>query len=352
MSNFNNFEDVKNFKDVKLEKSMYHIAGKSFLDVLESLDPSNCYQNSQLKNLDAYERQLKRFDIKVSGDKSDSVEKFFSCSETASLFPEYVLRAVKTGFSSDSVLDNIVAAKTIINSLDYRTISCDPSVNAKELKAIAEGAAIPATTVSLKNSLIKLVKSGRLLISSYEALKSQKLDVFSVALRQIGNYISTSQLKQAVSVLISGDGNDNQSQVMNLSSRPRKDNKKIDYQDLIGLWSSFSDDFEMNTLLVSPQTMTYLLDIDEFKNPATGLNFQKTGKLTTPLGANLYKSSVVPDNMIIALDKNFALEMVSYGDVCVEYDKLIDRQLERAAITATYGFSKICPKAVKILKFS
>ncbi len=343
---------MKIFKDIKLEKSMYNIAGKSFSEVLENMDPSANYQDSQLKNLDAYERQLKRFDIKVSGPKSDIVEKFFSSSETASLFPEYVLRAVKTGVSSGPILDNIIATKTVINSLDYRTISCDPSINSKELKAIAEGASIPSTTINLKNSLIKLVKSGRLLVSSYEALKSQKLDVFTVALRQIGNYISTSQLKQAVSVLISGDGNNNASQVISPVSRTRKNGAKIDYLDLIELWSSFDDDFEMNTLLVSPKTMTHLLNIDEFKNPATGLNFQKTGKLSTPLGANLYKSSVVPDNLVIAFDKNFALEMITYGDISVEYDKLIDRQLERAAITATYGFSKICHKAVKILKIS
>jgi len=34
----------------------------------------------------------------------------------------------------------------------------------------------------------------------------------------------------------------------------------------------------------------------------------------------------------------------------VEQDKLIDAQLERAAVTATAGFNKLFPKAVKILK--
>ena len=52
---------------------------------------------------------------------------------------------------------------------------------------------------------------------------------------------------------------------------------------------------------------------------------------------------------IIALDKNCALEMVQAGDVSVEYDKLIDRQLERAAITSISGFGKIMPEASKVL---
>ena len=39
----------------------------------------------------------------------------------------------------------------------------------------------------------------------------------------------------------------------------------------------------MNTLLVSPDVMVKLLKLPEFQNPLTGLNFQGTGKLSTPL---------------------------------------------------------------------
>ena len=53
--------------------------------------------------------------------------------------------------------------------------------------------------------------------------------------------------------------------------------------------------------------------------------------------------------MIIGLDKNYALELVRAGDVLVEYDKLIDRQLERAAITSISGFGKICDGAAAVL---
>ena len=43
------------------------------------------------------------------------------------------------------------------------------------------------------------------------------------------------------------------------------------------------------------------------------------------------------------------LEMVEGGGVTVEYDKLIDRQLERAAITSISGFGKICDGAAAVL---
>lgn len=45
------------------------------------------------------------------------------------------------------------------------------------------------------------------------------------------------------------------------------------------------------------------------------------------------------------LDKNAAVEKVQAGGVVTEYDKLIDRQLERASITVTTGFSLLDEKA-------
>ena len=42
--------------------------------------------------------------------------------------------------------------------------------------------------------------------------------------------------------------------------------------------------------------------------------------------------------------------MVQGSQVMVEYDKLIDRQLERAAITSVSGFAKLFVDAAKVLK--
>ena len=69
---------AQRFDNVKLEKGMYHEAGKSFTQVLEKLDPSEQYRGTALEGLDAYQRQLKRFDIRVKGAGSDLVDKFFS----------------------------------------------------------------------------------------------------------------------------------------------------------------------------------------------------------------------------------------------------------------------------------
>ena len=64
---------AQRFDNLKLEKGMYHEAGKSFTQVLEKLDPSEQYRGTALEGLDAYQRQLKRFDIRVKGAGSDLV---------------------------------------------------------------------------------------------------------------------------------------------------------------------------------------------------------------------------------------------------------------------------------------
>ena len=65
-----------------------------------------------------------------------------------------------------------------------------------------EGAAIPQTEVKTQENLVKLHKRGRMLVASYEAIRWQKLDLFSVTLRQIGAHINRMLLEDAIGVLI------------------------------------------------------------------------------------------------------------------------------------------------------
>ena len=126
-----------NYQNIAITKDMYK-NGERLTSQLERLDPSAGY-SGELAGLDAFERQLKRFDIKVSGERSDLLQKFFSTGESASLFPEYVARAVGAGMEQSDHLGSVIAAKTMINSLDYRTITTDFSEDDKELKVVLEG---------------------------------------------------------------------------------------------------------------------------------------------------------------------------------------------------------------------
>ncbi len=332
---------MANFENITIEKGMYQ--NGSLTDALEKLDPSENYKGTSLDGLDAFSRQLKRFDIKVSGKESDCVEKFFRTSNSAALFPEYVSRAVKQGMERADILPNLVATVTDIDGLDYRSIVSAPGEDDKTLKVVNEGAAIPQTIVKTRENLVKLHKRGRMLVASYEALRFQRLDLFTVTLNQIGAYIARAQLKDAIYVLLNGDGNDNAAETIKVASTG-----SLEYSDILKLWSSLAP-YELNTILAPTAEMQKILSMAQMQDSNAGLDFQGTGKMITPLGAALLHAPEMTDGKIIGLDKNCALEMVQAGSVVTDYDKLIDRQLERAAITCTAGFAKIFTEASKTL---
>jgi hypothetical protein len=236
-----------------------------------------------------------------------------------------------------------VATVTDIEGMDYRSVVSDATEDDKSLKVVGEGAVIPQTTVRTRENLVRLHKRGRMLVASYEALRFQRLDLFTVTLSQIGAYIARAQLRDAIDVLLNGDGNDNAAANISVQTAG-----ELGYADLLALWAQLAP-YELNTVLAPTQEMQKLLALPQLQDANAGLDFQGTGKMITPLGASLLHAPEMTAGRIIGLDKNCALEMVQAGGVTTDYDKLIDRQLERAAITCTAGFAKIFTEAAKTL---
>ena len=336
---------MASFDNIRLEKGLY-TSGKSFTEALESIDPSENYIGTELEGLDAYQRQLKRFDIKVSGKNSDCIDKFFRTTDSAALFPEYISRAVYQGAQENDILSRIVSTVTNIEGMDYRTIFCPADDINKVPAVINEGTYIPETKITTKENLVKLKKRGRVLSASYEAVRFQRLDLFTVVLKQIGAAIAKAELFDAIDTLINGDGNGNFIEEFNTEATGT-----LTYSDLVDFWNKFAP-YNLTTLVASPDALSQLLKLGEFRDAYTGLDFHSTGKLITPFGAELYKSASLPAGTIIGLDKNCALEKVQAGGIVTEYDKLIDRQLERAAITSIAGFAKIYPDSSKVLSLA
>ena len=326
---------------IKLEKGMYNISGKSFTAVLEDLDPSENYKGTSLEGLDAYQRQLKRFNIKVSGRGCDKVEKFFSTPDSAILFPEFLSRAIKQGLTACDVIPEITAVNTIIDGIDYRAIKSETS-SATPTDA-TEGNALREVSVRTNSSLVSLKKYGRLFSSSYEALRFQNLDVVAVIFKKIGMDIANEQMLDAVSALVSS-GSSAATEV-----EPETPGT-LTYTDLLTLWKNFNP-YRPNVMMASSTTIKEILSLPAMQDAEAGLAFHGTGNLVTPLGAKLVMVKGLEDGKIITIDSNFALQMIQSGDVIVEYDKVIDKQLERATISVTAGFSRIFRDAVKVLNY-
>lgn len=314
------------YNDIRLEKGLYNLSGKSFTAALEELDPSSAYSGTPLEKLDAFERQLKRFNIRVSGPECDCVEKFFSSTETAVLFPEFVTRCIRKGFD-ETVISSVCAVKTISNSSQYLGCELDDTAG---YGTTAQAAQLPAATVKESDTAITLVKYGRLINASYEAIRPQRLDVFGVMLRSVGVKLALSVAAKAIEVL-------------------SKDAKEISttalvYGDLASLYGQF-DCFDMTTILASPANASIIAAMDQLSDCTA----DKDGKLILPFGAEVVKTSAVPADKIIGLDRNFALEFITSTDLVMETDKLIGQQLDQITVSITCGFRKITPDAVKVL---
>ena len=313
------------YNDIKLEKGLYNLSGKSFTAALEELDPTSAYCGTPLEKLDAFERQLKRFNIRVKGSDCDSVEKFFTSTESAVLFPEFVTRSIRKGFD-DTILSSVCAVKTVVNSGQYLGCVLDDST---AYDVCSQGETLPTATVTESSAATVLAKYGRLISASYESIRQQRLDVFGVMLRSVGVRLAAAVVKKAVEVL--ADGADEVSTT------------ELTYADLAELYGKF-ESFDMTTVIASPA----LAAMDQLSDSSADAD----GRFILPFGSELIKTSAAGADTIIGIDRDYALEFITSTELVMETDKLIDRQLDQMTASITCGFRKITPDAVKVLKIT
>ncbi len=317
------------YNDIKLEKGLYNLSGKSFTAALEELDPTSAYCGTPLEKLDAFERQLKRFNIRVKGSNCDSVEKFFTSTESAVLFPEFVTRSIRKGFD-DTILSSVCAVKTVVNSGQYLGCVLDDST---AYDVCSQGETLPTATVTESSAATVLAKYGRLISASYESIRQQRLDVFGVMLRSVGVRLAAAVVKKAVEVL--ADGADEVSTT------------ELTYADLAELYGKF-ESFDMTTVIASPALAAKIAAMDQLSDSSADAD----GRFILPFGSELIKTSAAGADTIIGIDRDYALEFITSTELVMETDKLIDRQLDQMTASITCGFRKITPDAVKVLKIT
>lgn len=320
------------FNSIRIEKGLYNLSGKSFSQALEALDPSENYSDN-LGKMDAFERQLKRFDIKVKGVNADKVDKFFQSAESALLFPEFVRRAVESGLNGGCI-GKIAAAVSVADGIDCRGIVLSDGDQGYEVTVNA-GEVLPESSISLTSAPIALTKFGRLINAPYEAIRQQRLDVFAVALRAVGAKLAKAIEGAAVAALETGAEN------------VAMGGGTFNYSELAAFWGKFTG-CEMNAVVCSPATAAKILAFEEMNKAVTSCG----GNMVTPFGAEIVVSAAVADDTIIGIDSGCALELIRGGEVIVEVDKLISKLSEAAAVAVNAGFSVICADAVKVMKIA
>ncbi|MDE5792185.1 MAG: hypothetical protein K2H66_01515, partial [Oscillospiraceae bacterium] len=283
-------------------------------------------------NLDAYERQLKRFDIHVNGLHCDRVEKFFTTTESAVLFPEFVRRAVMQGIE-ETILSEITAVVSKSESNRYQGCVLSDAVAYGTTNA---GSEMPSSSIMESDSVTTLQKYGRTVKASYEAIRQQRLDVFALMLRRIGNQLANSVVSKALQEL--------KNSADTIANKISVTKSNFSYSSLASLYGKFKS-FSMKALLASPSVMAEILVMDQMLETSS----KDVTEIRLPFGTKLINCPQLDDNTILGLDTDFALEQIQSSDIILETDKLIDRQLDCIGISVNIGFRTLMTDAVKMI---
>ena len=272
-----------------------------------------------------------------------TVERFFQSDPNAKwLFPDIVREAVVAGIKRKPVYPELIIRDESVNGTSYDVPFVTEDEAEEELRAVAEGAAIPESEITYGDRTVKLEKKGRGVIASYEVVRRMSVDLLRVHLQRIGERLGRHLDARLAEVLVNGDDSGATAPVtVNTATADT-----WTYDDLVKGYATLALEhyFRPTHMLANSDLTQTLLALDEFKD--SGLfDFAKTGKFPSPLGVQLVPLVDQPEDKLTILDAGFAAQKLTEQDVLVESDKLINQQWDRTYITVVTDFAIIYDKA-------
>jgi len=343
----------KSIKKVNLEKGIFQEAAAKSIhvaDVLEELDPSIEYKGSDLEGTTALQRQLAAREIKTFGMRADNVSKFFETTEHSILFPAFIETAIRKGIEENSIINKLVATTTNISGSDtYKTAVWEHDEEGARLQRVAQGAPMPRTKIRLGDKEITVFRYGRVLDATYQAIRNQKLNVYSLQLQQFGAQLALDEVLAAIEVLINGDGGVSGADTFDLAGDLGGTAGKIDYKRFVRFKNQFKQAYKPNIFLAKEDLFTDIITLPEFSNPLAGFLYAKTGQVEQTIGGMPERCDDVPQDLVIGLDTRYALNRIVAAPLMMEHDKLIDTQIMLSAISYEGGFEILNKEARKVL---
>lgn len=276
-----------------------------------------------------------------------SVERFFQSSPDAKwLFPDMVRESVLTGLRRRPVYPELIAGDEHIAGAAYSLPHVVEDADEESLRTVAEGGAIPESSITYGDRVVRLDKRGRGVLASYEVVRRMSVDMLRVHLERIGERLGRDLDARIVSVLNEGDGSAGSApeiiQSVELS--------EWRYDDLIKgyLYLLQQHYFTPSHFVVARPTAEILLSQPEIKD-ATQYDFARTGAFPTPLGMRMVVSDAHPEGQMTVLDARYAVQKVTEQELMVESDKLIHQQWDRTYLSIVTDFAVLYEKARVVL---
>lgn len=298
------------YNEIALIKEMYDIPNKTLSDILTELDPDSGYNElDDLRGLDAYERQLKRFYIKVRGNKCDQVNKFFQSDKSLILFPEYIRRTIRKGIGNALIIPYISAVEVCLPDAEKRsqytfTVDIDDTYQ---------------TLIQIAN-LTNFVKE---FACSYHLIRQLNIETFGVILRDMGFAIAREINDKCVT------------HIKNKNIYNPISIKGITIDSLIGFINSVKTN--ITTIICDPKTYNKIITFPKIINHIT---LDKNDIVNTPLGITIIKSNAL-SNEIIGLDKTTGLEISYESKDIVNSNELMSTDFSKISYSIKIGYNRI-----------
>lgn len=289
--------------------------------------------------LTAYEKQLLLCGINIKGSYADQVEKFFTSSANSVLFPAFVSDQILVGQLMDSPINDFIHTRTTINSKSYDKITMSETEENRQTKQKNDGTLLREFKIVVGNRTIKVKSFGGLLTASYESIKFAKIPIVAKFLQRIGAQIAIDKMDELVLVLKNGDGNTGTA-ITAGRTLTQAAAGAIAVLDVIK-WATFGNQpYKIDRFVsLKAHLQEYYAALAGMNNPKDQFGFIG---ITLPKSYEWPRSTAGLDastNAFYGVDSRYAVEEVNNGPVLVESDKLIDRQIERSAVSESTGFA-------------
>jgi hypothetical protein len=325
------------FERIPISREMFQEAKEKGVTLSDLMKKNEKFNREMGDKLSPLQQQLAARSLALSGANAALVEEFFRTEDNRILFVETINEMVRLGMNeqlkSFAKLSDITATSTGIQGGVYESAEVDVENSTASAKRVAEGAEFPKVKIKFKDKAIKIAKHGYQIEASYETMRRMKINVFAVTMKVIGRNIAQDKIADAIDVLINGDGNSNPIATVNAAV-----GGTLAYGDIVNLEEDF-EYFEPSIMLSAKDMRVKYKTLAEYKD--------KNGPAMSepPL-----KAKAMPAGKIIALDNKAAIEEVyEKGGSLVEYDKIIDKQFEKAVISEVSGWSILFREASRML---
>lgn len=359
--------------EIKLKPEMYRTAaeeyGLTFSEYLEQMNPSKPGEE-----LDAFERQLARYNIRIKSDPKRGyyaghlVNFFTTASDSRILFPEFISRIARWEMlaADDDPYDiNLITGgnEEGLTSNYFEEMYIDDNEEDYQQAVVNEMGSFPEISISYSEKAENMKKFGIAVRWSYEFLRRARIDIIRPVIARITQMQKRAIFREGLYKLVNGAGTDMTPAASSATAASYDTsisaNGQITYYAWLK-WLNAQRPYSFDTVFCNFDTAYTLITMTRANVNTLALRESLSPQiannpvLVRGLKANpkivIVDDDDVSANTIVGIDSRFAARrFFEIGADLTETERVISQQFERIFLSHVDGFGKIFPKATHIM---